>query len=115
MTFFLDDPIPSNIPQKRSLLVLVKYYGKLVPLLTTMAKLCCRLLGQSGNWNLSAVCQESYQEIEASFCCLSMLVHCDPMRPCSQPVMVPPTALVQSYPMSAEMSKEHQFHMALER
>ena len=76
-------PQPENLPQLRSYLGLLNYYGKFIPKLATIAHPLYRLLKNDVKWNWDSDCERAFKETKESLTSADVLVHFDPKLPIS--------------------------------
>ena len=71
-------PLPENLPQLRSYLGLLNYYGKFIPKLATIAHPLYRLLKNDVELNWDSDCEHAFKETKESLTSADVLVHFDP-------------------------------------
>ena len=74
-------PEPQNVPQLRSFLGLLNYYGKFVPNLATIVHPLNALLRQDVKWHWDAKCSKAFTEAKRVLTSSDVLVHYDPNLP----------------------------------
>ena len=72
-----------NLPQLRSYLGLLNYYGKFIPKLATIAHPLYRLLKNDVEWNWDSDCELAFKETKESLTSADVLVHFDSKLPIS--------------------------------
>ena len=74
-------PEPRNIQELRSFLVLLNYYGKFLPNLSSTVHPLHELLQQSKRWKWSTQCAQAFQKVKQVLSSASVLMHYDPTLP----------------------------------
>lgn len=74
-------PHPTDVHQLKAFLGLVNYYGKFVPMLSTVLSPLYRLLKGKVNWKWSPECEQAFNKIKKIMCSEQCLAHYDPMLP----------------------------------
>ena len=68
---------PENVGQVRSLLVLVNYYHRLLPDLSTVLRPLNQLLEKTHKWSWTKECEKSFEEIKRIMISVEVLTHYD--------------------------------------
>ena len=78
-----DAPAPTNVPELRSFLGLVNYYGRFISNLATRLQPLNRLLHQGETWKWTAECSRAFEDIKSVLSSFQVLAHYDPSLPLS--------------------------------
>ena len=71
----LDAPIPENIQQLRSFLGMINYYGRFLPMLSTVLRPLNQLLSNQKKWKWTAECNRSFCEAKKLLVSSAVLTH----------------------------------------
>ena len=74
-------PAPTNVPELRSFLGLINYYGKFIQNAATILAPLNQLLRKDAKWRWSSECARSFEEAKTVLSSSSVLVHYDPALP----------------------------------
>ena len=74
-------PAPTNVPELRSFLGLINYYGKFIPNAATLLAPLNRLLRKDAKWRWSLECASSFDAAKKALSSSSVLVHYNPSLP----------------------------------
>ena len=74
-------PVPMNLPQLRSFLDLVHYYGKFIPNLSSILQPLNSLLQKNQRWNWSTECQTAFELAKDKLSSAPVLAHYNPSLP----------------------------------
>ena len=77
----IDQAVPQNIPQLRSFLGMMNYYGKFIPNLSPMLHPLHALLRASQPWLWSKACDQDFKKAKGHLTQAPILVHYDPDLP----------------------------------
>ncbi len=81
VTAIVNAPTPTNLPELRSFLGLLNYYGKFIPDLSTMVHPLNTLLQADREWIWSSPCEEAFQKAKEALISARVLTHYDPSLP----------------------------------
>ena len=74
-------PEPRNVPELRSFLGLVNYYGKFICHMSTVTQPLNQLLCKGVPWKWTKRCQQAFQELKGQLASTDVLVHYNPDLP----------------------------------
>ena len=77
----INAPTPRNVPELRSFLELLNYYGRFIPNLSSLIHPLNKLLRHGVPWQWSEACQEAFRAAKVKMVSPNVLVHYDPVRP----------------------------------
>ena len=77
----VEAPAPRNVPELRSFLGLLNYYGRIIPNLATMINPLNQLLRRGSTWLWTKSCQEAFESAKEKLVSPNVLVHYDSTRP----------------------------------
>ena len=74
-------PEPRNVPELRSFLGLVNYYGKFICHMSTVTQPLNQLLCKGVPWKWTKRCQQAFQELKGQLASTDVLIHYNPDLP----------------------------------
>ena len=74
-------PAPKTVPELRSFLGLINYYGKFIPNAATILHPLNELLRKESKWKWSRKCQSSFEQAKEALVSSKVLVHYNPSLP----------------------------------
>ena len=75
----INAPTPRNVPELRSFLELLNYYGRFIPNLSSLIHPLNKLLRHGVLWQWSEACQEAFRAAKVKMVSPNVLVHYDPI------------------------------------
>ena len=74
-------PEPTNVPELRSFLGLLNYYGRFIPNLSTIIHPLNSLLQHNARWQWAEGCRKAFLQAKETLTSSHLLVHYDPAQP----------------------------------
>lgn len=74
-------PMPKNVPELRSFLAMMNYYGKFIPNLSSEIKPLTELLHKNAEWKWTEKCQSAFECTKSRLSSAPVLTHYDPKLP----------------------------------